>query len=175
MIPPVLQTCLAVLLSRRQAFKTFPFFFWYTVFAVIAEALKFALVISDRHNTVTYFYVYWGAEAIYAVLGFLAIHEVFRHVFENFNRLSWFKFLLPAVGVIMLGISALIPIFHPAVETEPLLESIYSLQIAVRCLQLGIFFRFSCWPGSLIWTTGNMPSGLQLASGSRLRVSCWVP
>ena len=44
------------------------------------------------------------------------------------------------VGLGMLAISALIPIVHRAVETVPLLEGIYSLQIAVRCLQIGVFF-----------------------------------
>jgi hypothetical protein len=87
-----------------------------------------------------YFYAYWGAEAIYAGLGFLAIHEVFRRVFENFTSLPWFKFLLPLVGLVMAAISALISIVHRAVETAPLLEGIYSLQIAVRCLQIGVFF-----------------------------------
>jgi uncharacterized membrane protein (DUF441 family) len=139
LIAPVLQTCLVVLLLRRRASRAFPFFFAYTVFAVGAEVCKFALAL-HQHNTLQYFYLYWGAEAVYAVLGFLAIHEVFRHVFENFDRLPWFKYLLPVVGVIMLGIALLIPIVHPAVDTEPLLESIYSLQISVRCLQLGIFF-----------------------------------
>jgi hypothetical protein len=139
LISPVLQTCLIVLLVRRRAYKTFPWFVVYTVFAVAAETCKFALALRHQ-NTPQYFYLYWGAEGIYAILGFLAIHEVFRRVFENFNSLPWFKFLLPAVGLIMLGISVAIPAVHPAVDTEPLLEGIYSLQIAVRCLQLGIFF-----------------------------------
>jgi uncharacterized membrane protein (DUF441 family) len=139
LVSPVLQSCLCVLLVRRRAYRAFPFFFAYTLFAVLAESCKFALVLR-HHNTVKYFYVYWGAEAVYAVLGFMAIHEVFRHVFENFNRLPWFKFLPPTAGLIMLGISVLIPVLHPAVQTEPLLESIFSLQICVRCLQLGVFF-----------------------------------
>ena len=114
-------------------------FFTYTVFAVIAELCKFAVAQYSRHP-MTYFYSYWSAEAIYAALGFLAIHEVFRRVFENFKSLPWFKFLLPMVGLGMLAISALIPIVHRAVETAPFLEGIYSLQIAVRCLQIGVFF-----------------------------------
>jgi len=138
LISPVLQTCLILLLIRRRVYKTFPFFVAYTVFAVVAEICKFALLFHHQ-NTLRYFYLYWGAEAIYAVLGFLAIHEVFRRVFENFSTLPWFKFLLPAVGCLMLGISIAIPIVHPAVDTEPMLEGIYSLQIAVRCLQLGVF------------------------------------
>ena len=136
---PVLQAWLALLLIRRQAYKSFPFFFTYTVFAVVAEVCKFALVQYFR-SAMTYFFFYWGAEVIYAVLGFLAIHEVFRRVFENFTGLPWFRFLLPLVGLGMLSISVLISIVHRAVETPPLLEGIYSLQIAVRCLQIGVFF-----------------------------------
>lgn len=137
--PPVLQTCLVFLLVRRRAYTTFPFFLAYTVFAVVAELCKFA-VVREHENTLTYFYLYWGAEAIYAVLGFLAIYEVFRHVFESFHQFTWFKLLLPVTGVVMLSIAVLIPIIHPAVDTGPLLEGIFSLQIAVRCLQLGVFF-----------------------------------
>jgi len=139
LFPPVLQTWLTFLLVRRRAYKSFPFFLTYTVFAVVAEMCKFA-VAQFSHHPMTYFYSYWSAEAIYAALGFLAIHEVFRRVFENFKSLLWFKFLLPTMGLGMLAISALIPIVHRAVETAPFLEGIYSLQIAVRCLQIGVFF-----------------------------------
>jgi uncharacterized membrane protein (DUF441 family) len=139
LFPPVLQSWLAILMWRRGTGKQLRFFFVYTIFAVVAELTKFALYQPGK-NTWPHFWASWGGEAIYAVLGFLAIHEVFRHVFDNFNRLPWFKFLLPTVGVVMLSISVLIPILHPAVDTDPLLESIFSLQIAVRCLQLGVFF-----------------------------------
>jgi hypothetical protein len=124
---------------RRGAYKTYRFFFAYTVFAVVAELTKFALYHPDR-NTWAYFWTSWGSEAIYAILGFLAIYEVFNQVFENFRTFAWFKLLLPLTGGVMLGISILIPIVHPAVDTDPLLEGIFSMQIAVRCLQLGIFF-----------------------------------
>ena len=137
--PPALQSCLAILLVVRGVYTRFWCFLVYTVFAVVAEASKFFFFVRDKDGW-AYFKVAWGAEAVYAVLGFLAIYEVFWHIFENFDRLPWFKFLLPAVGVVMLGISVLIPIIHPAVDTEPLLEGIFSLQIAVRCLQLGMFF-----------------------------------
>ena len=139
LFPPLLQSCLAAVMLRRGAYKTFRFFFAYTVFAVVAELTKFALYHPGR-NTWTYFWASWGGEAIYAVLGFLAIYEVFNQVFENFRSFGWFKFLLPLTGGIMLGISILIPVVHPAVDTDGLLEGIFSLQIAVRCLQLGVFF-----------------------------------
>lgn len=126
-----------MLMVRRAVFKQYPFFFIYTVFAVAAEIAKFFLY---NPRSWIYFWLAWGIEALYVVLGFLAIFEVFRHVFQAFNHLAWFKFLLPVTGAIMLGIAILIPVVHPAVDTNPLLQGIFFLQIAVRCLQLGIFF-----------------------------------
>ncbi|MGZ4841453.1 MAG: hypothetical protein ACXV5J_06890 [Candidatus Angelobacter sp.] len=61
-------------------------------------------------------------------------------MFENFHQLRWFKFLLPITAAIMLGIAVLIPVIHRAVDAEPILEGILALQVAVRCLQLGVFF-----------------------------------
>jgi hypothetical protein len=140
LVPLALQTCLAVLLVLRRTYRKFPFFTTYTLFAVCAEICKLALILLHQQNTLKYFYLYWGLEAVYAVLGFAAIHEVFRYVFENFTSLPWFKWLLPGMIGLMLGISVLITVLHRAVDLGPLEEGIFSLQIAVRCLQLGIFF-----------------------------------
>jgi len=137
--PPLLQGWIAILMWRRGAQKSYRFFFSYTIFAIIAELAKF-LLSEPGKNTWLSFWVGWGCEAIYALLGFLAIYEVFGHVFENFHQLIWFRYLMPLTAVIMLGIAVLIPIVHPAVDTEPLLEGIFTLQVAVRCLQLGGFF-----------------------------------
>jgi len=139
LLPPVLQGCLAVWVLRRRVYRRFPFFVLYTLFAIGAEACKVSFLLLGKQNTLKYFYLYWGAEAVYAVLGFLAIYEVFRDVFENFRHLRWFRALLPAIAALMLALAVLIPVVHPAVDTEPLEEGIFSLQIAVRCLQLGVF------------------------------------
>lgn len=136
---PALQTCLVLLMVRHRAYKQFRWFFAYTVFAVIAEITKYSLFQPNK-NTWSYFWTFWGSEAIYAVLGFMSIYEVFRRVFEAFNSQAWFKFLLPITGAIMLVIAILIPLARPAVQTESLLKVIFFLQIAIRCLQLGIFF-----------------------------------
>lgn len=137
--PPVLQSVLAILMVWRGTYRRFRFFFVYTLFAIVAEITKFA-VYDPQKNTWTNFWISWGSEAIYAVLGFLAIYEVFRYVFENFHHLAWFKFLLPVTGTIMLSIAVLIPVVHRAVDTDSLLKGIFALQVAVRCLQLGVFF-----------------------------------
>ena len=140
LVPPVLQTCVAVILLLRHLFRRFPVFTAYTLFAVCAELCKLSFILLHQQNTLKYFYLYWSLEAIYAVLGFAAIHEVFHYVFENFSALRWFKLLLPSVAVIMLGLSALIAALHRGMDLGPLEEGIFTLQISVRCLQLGIFF-----------------------------------
>lgn len=137
LVPPTLQSCIALLMVRRAAYKQYPFFFAYTIFAVAAEIAKFTFY---NPQSWPFFWFAWGTEAAYVVLGFLAIFEVFSHVFEAFRHFAWFRFLLPVTGVMMLSIGILIPILHPAVDTEPLMQGVLFLQIAVRCLQLGIFF-----------------------------------
>jgi hypothetical protein len=139
LVPPVLQSFLAILMVGRGAQKRFKFFFAYTLFAVAAETTKFSLL-NPHVTTWPFFLAAWGSEAVYAVLGYLAIYEVFRNVFENFHYLAWFKFLLPITTAIMLSIAVLIPLAHRAVDTQPVLNGIFALQIAVRCLQLGVFF-----------------------------------
>jgi hypothetical protein len=139
LVPPVLQSVLAILMVWRGTYRRFHYFFAYTLFAIVAEITKF-IVYDPNKNTWAHFWISWGSEAIYAVLGFLAIYEVFRYVFENFQHLAWFRFLLPVTAAIMLGIAVLIPIAHSAVDTDALLEDIFALQVAVRCLQLGVFF-----------------------------------
>jgi len=134
----VIQACLLVLLLARRAYRRFPFFLSYTIFAVLVEVARMIVAIRS-FNTWTYFYLYWGGEAVYAVLGFLAMYEVFREVFSNFYRLAWFRFLMPSVGGLMLLIAALIPLTHPPSHAPAILALIFNLQIAVRCLQLGVF------------------------------------
>jgi hypothetical protein len=133
---PALQVCLIILLLRREAHHIFRWFFAYNVFAVVAEITKMLLL----HKPAAYFYFYFAAEACYAALGFLAIYEVFRYLFQSFYQLAWFKFLLPVTGIVMLGFSVLIPIARPPVKTDFALAALLCTEIAVRCLQVGVFF-----------------------------------
>ena len=131
-----MQTWIAALLVRRGVLRHFRCFFTYTTFAVAAEIIKFLVRGSSR----TYFHVYVVTQSIYAVLGFLAIYEVFNHVFRNFLRIRWFRFLLPGIGILMLAVSVLIAVFRPPIQASRYLAIIFVLEIGVRCLQIGMFF-----------------------------------
>jgi hypothetical protein len=148
--PMTLQGWLAVILFRRHIHRSFPFFFAYTLFSILA-GITMLLV---QGNVWTYGFVYWVSEALYAVLGFLAIYEAFHWVFRRFYLMWWwFKFLLPAVGVVMMGVSIIEGTFYPPVQAPPVLATIFVAEMAVRCLQGGIFclFILLVWFLSMPW------------------------
>jgi hypothetical protein len=118
--------------------RQFPYFFLYTVYAVITELLRFCV----RNQEWTYFSVYWITEALYAVLAFFAIYEVFRSVFRNFYGIWGFRYLFPCVAGLMLFISLLRGYLLPGNELERIVGVIIFLKIAVGFLQVGIFTTF---------------------------------
>jgi hypothetical protein len=134
--PPILQTWLAALLMRRRVIGRFRFFFVYTLFAIGAEIAKFAF----RANPATYFHVFLATQPIYALLGYLAIAEIFYGVFKNFHRIWWFQLLFPVFGILALGLSILIVALRPPKQANEFLATVFVLEIIVRCLQLGVFF-----------------------------------
>ena|SRR5258708_20820590 len=135
---PVLQGCLACFIFARGLHRQIRWFFAYTVYAVVSEIARFAF----RDHQEAYFIVYWATEALYAVLAFLAIREVFRWVFRNFYKIKGFWLLLPAVTILTLLIVAL-RLYQPhTVETYRIISIIISSKIAVSFLQVGIFALF---------------------------------
>jgi len=138
LVGPALQLWLLVILLRRRLYSQFLWFCIYTGFAVAAGIAEFAV----RNHRAIYFYLYWTEEAIYTILGFFAIQESFRRVFRNFYILRWFRFLLPGVGVVMLALAILEGYFNPPIAVSSWAATIYVGDIAVSCLQVGIFALF---------------------------------
>src|SRR5436305_1218186 len=91
LVGPFLQAWLLTMLVRRRVYRRFLWFCIYTMFAILAGLTEFTV----RNNAWKYAYVYWAAEALYTVLGFFAIQETFRWVFQHFYIFWWFKLLLP--------------------------------------------------------------------------------
>ena len=136
---PLLQVWLLGALLRMRVPARFRWFFIYTVFSILAQIAEFAV----RNDPWKYYYLYWIAAAFYAILGFFAIQEAFHQVFEQFYVfLWWFKFLLPGVGIAMLIIALVEGYFNPPIQARPWLATIFVGEIAVGCLQVGIFALF---------------------------------
>ena len=67
-IPTPLLLLMAIILARRQAHRTFPWFFAYCVFGVAADSIRFV----TRGHPFLYSWTYWLTEGGYDVLG---LHE----------------------------------------------------------------------------------------------------
>jgi hypothetical protein len=146
---PILQAALVVLLFTRGATSKFRFFFSYTVFAVVAEIARFFLRIGGYRFG--YYYVYWITEALYAILGFLALYEVFRHLYRHLYYLRWVKLLLPLTSLILLVLSLWWMGKVPG-QANRLFAVLLALEFTVHLLQMGFFvaiffvaFRFEVY------------------------------
>lgn len=130
---------LAFALLRRRLYSEFPFFFTYVAASITGEIIKLAVI----RDYPTYFKVFWTTEALYAILGLLALHEAFRRVFGAFFHIySWFWILFPAVAAIVAGISIFHTIQHPPAQASPLISLILSVEVAINVIQATIFLLF---------------------------------
>src|SRR5882672_4545831 len=115
-----LEMALATTLIRRGLWrKDFPLFFVYVCYAVLdAVGLLFIAAFSSNR---TYARAYWIAQAVYAILGLLAMNEAFRRTFRVYYvRRNWFRYLVPSVVLVILSISIWKWLRHAPVQAGPL-------------------------------------------------------
>ena len=133
-----LQLLLAVLIVRRGFHKQFRIFFYYVVFIVAAQVIG-SIALSHPGF---YFYFYWVTEPLSVVIAFFVLHEVFNWVFRSFRGLVWFRFLFPAMGILMLIIAGLRAMLLPMPGLDRFAAAMFSLEIIVGFLQVGTFVLF---------------------------------
>jgi hypothetical protein len=130
-----LQGILLYVLVRRQSFRTFPWFFAYTLFAVLAGSSRFLV----RNHHPIYTGVYWTTEAIYPLLGIAVMYEVFRNVFRSFSRLWWFPPLFPLTVMACLGLTIWRSLAAPSGLERGAIAWIVGAELGVRLLQVAMF------------------------------------
>src|SRR5262245_36301443 len=96
-----LQVWLVILLLRRKIQFLFPMFLSYVAFSLTASIVKLC-VYSDYR---TFYFVYWGSEAIAVLLTVLALLEVFRWIFALFWQSWWYRGFLYGSLVLVLGLA----------------------------------------------------------------------
>lgn len=138
LVPAVLQAWLVVILLRRGLHREFFFFFTYALFDCVASVVRFVALSGD----VAYFYAYWTTEALYSILGLLAILQVFPHVLKSFSQATIFRIAMWTVVLLMIAVSAGHAVLHPPSQAAGLVGVIYSLELGVEYVQAGIFVLF---------------------------------
>jgi len=134
---PLLQGTLAAIMLRGKQYRTYPCFFAYVVFQLVAFAITFPFR-ADRFYQL-YFDFYWFTTAISVVLGFLVIREIFLDVFRPYHTLRDLgSVLFKWAGLVMLMVAGVVAASTQAGGDEPLLNAILTSQRSVRVVQCGL-------------------------------------
>lgn len=130
-----LQAILLWLLLRNRVFRTFPWFFSYTLFAVIAGISRLVFM----HHPTPYYYVYYGTDAVYALFGFAVTYEVFRHVLRNFHRIWWFRPVFPMTIVLTAALTAIRTVNQPLRFRTHMVEWAMGAEMGENLLAVSMF------------------------------------
>ena len=130
-----LQAILLWLLSRKRVFRTFPWFFAYTLFSVIAGVSRLVF----RYHASSYYYVYYGTDAAYVLFGIAVMYEVFRHVLRNFQRIRWFRPVFPLTIVLTVVLTAMHTANRPPGFRTRLVEWVLGAEMDEFFLQVAMF------------------------------------
>jgi len=130
-----LQAVLLYVLVRKQVFRTFPWFFAYTLFAVAAGLSRFLV----RNHDSIYSAVYWSSQAASSLLGIAVMYEVFRSVFRNFSRLWWFPPIFPLTAVLCLALTISRNLSVPTGLQGGAIAWIVGTELGLRLLQVAMF------------------------------------
>lgn len=129
---------LAAVIVRRRLYREYPFFFAYVAFSLLTQV---ALLCVSR-DKLAYFFVYWVAAAVSAVLALLALHEAFHDVFYGFYSFWWFRLIFPGVVAVIAFFSMRHAILNPPAHATKIIAVILSFGSAVSYVQAGLFVMF---------------------------------
>jgi hypothetical protein len=157
----ILQLCLLVYMVVYGIVKQFPAFFAAISLSVIGTITTVAV----RNNDYVYLRAFWIIEALYVVLAFLALLEIFKSVFAGFYHIPWFRFLFPAIGVVMVCTAVIRSLLKPPAQASRAFTVIIFMELAVRFLQIGILFLFFALVQFFHMRWKQRPFGIALGFG----------
>jgi hypothetical protein len=144
--PHVFLVAVPVAMYVRRLHKTFPLFFFYTLYEICQFLVLFGIYLLAPTQAILYQYVFVVALAGSAALRFGVVQEVFNHVFHDYPRLEtnaadamrWLTGLLLASGI-------LTAIYSSGAAPDHLLAGVALLDRSVAIIQAGmlIFLFFS--------------------------------
>jgi hypothetical protein len=144
---PLLQAIVAFVLWNRKLYTKFPVFFRYVLVQIGIFAVTFPLRVTGHYAW--FFYTYWAAAAVSALLSFKVIHEVFLDVFRPYHTLKDLgTVLFKWAGVVMLLVAVVVA-FSNSTKSDPaesgsevwsvaITMAVTSLERSVRLVQCGL-------------------------------------
>jgi len=123
-------------LIRRALVREVPVFSLYVVFQLF-RCLGLAVVY--RMGRIEYFYSYWTAQTISAVLGFAVLYELYRKMFRSYDAIRQLgATLFAGAAVMLLAAAVLTTAFAPGADAAGVVKSVVLLERSVRVMQCGL-------------------------------------
>jgi hypothetical protein len=175
---------LSGVMIQRKLYRQFPLFFSYICAAICSELIRFSVhqfyFRRVPYVFAPYFYTYWITEAVYVLLGFLVLYEVFLvHMFPSFNVLMFYRWLIPLITVIVVTMTVWTLVKAPSKGPERITVVVGQFTQALNFCQVAflIFFGALVWFMSREWTRHDLgiTTGFGLNAAVQLLVaSHWV-
>jgi len=129
---PLLQLGVVFVMYRRRLHRCYPYFFNYTVLAVLAEP---ALYLANRHSYSTFYYAYYVNVGLSLLISVAVFQDILSNIFRtNENLRRGIVFLFPwSVAILLTAVVVPILAYHPfrdGMETEMLLLGERALRLA---------------------------------------------
>src|ERR1700690_2600878 len=161
---PILQLVVGVAMFRRKLHRSFPIFFSYICFQILAFAVLFPMHQSASY--IEYFFTYWACAAINLVLGFMLIYEIFLDVFRPYRTLKdlgsvlfkWAALVMSLVGFVVAASS-------PLGDQGPIVQAVMTVTRCVRVAQVGLVLFLLVFSGYLGVSWKQHSFGLSLGLG----------
>jgi len=161
---PALHLAAAAALWRRKLHKQFPFFFTFLLVQVGIFAATVPFYGGYKWYR-WYFCLYWGGEAVNAVLGFKVIHEIFLDVFRPYHALKDLGTpVFGWAGAVMLLVSVVVAASNP-IGHDPVLQAVTTLERAVHVVQVGLVLFLVIFSGFLGVSRRQICFGIALGFG----------
>jgi hypothetical protein len=134
---PFAETAVALVMWRRRLNKIFPAFYTLLLWDVLQFSVLFPVYLAGSYKW--YYYGFWVNMAVYVVLGFRVIHEIFLDVFRPYHTLKDLgTVLFKWAALVMLLVSAVVAFSKPTVDQGPIAHAIFTLHRSVRLTQCGL-------------------------------------
>lgn len=167
-LAPIGQALTAVYMIRRNLFREAPWFLAYTISHVIRFVVLF---IAHKVSYTVYFYLYWPAEGIDALLTLAVIQEVYERAFQPFAVLRHLSAILFRwATVILLIIMVVVAASSNGSEQDRFVAGLLVLDRSACFVQCGLLFLLFVFKDAvgLAWTNlaRGIALGLAIVSGA---------
>jgi hypothetical protein len=137
-LAPVGQLIAVAVMYSRKLIREVPWFFAYTVFHLVQFTVLF---LSYHYSYSAYFYSYWVAEGIDALLVLIVIQEVYDHVFHPYDALrNLSTILFRWAAIVLLAVTILVAASASGTEQNRFIAGLLILDRSASFVQCGLIF-----------------------------------